>query len=40
MQPYDEVEMSEEMERMREKALSDFDKNKDDRLDLQVVNIS
>ncbi len=40
MQPYDEVEMSEEMERMREKALIDFDKNKDDRLDLQVVNIS
>ncbi len=37
MQPYDEVEMSEEMERMREKALIDFDKNKDDRLDLQVV---
>jgi hypothetical protein len=34
------VEMSEEMERMREKALIDFDKNKDDRLDLQVVNIS
>jgi hypothetical protein len=29
--------MSEEMERMREKALIDFDKNKDDRLDLQVV---
>jgi hypothetical protein len=40
LQPYDEVEMSEEMERMREKALIDFDKNKDDRLDLQVVNIS
>jgi hypothetical protein len=37
LQPYDEVEMSEEMERMREKALIDFDKNKDDRLDLQVV---
>jgi hypothetical protein len=40
LQNYDEVEMSEEMERMREKALIDFDKNKDNRLDLQVVNIS
>jgi hypothetical protein len=35
-QAYDEVERREELERMREKALEDFDKNRDDRLDLQV----
>jgi hypothetical protein len=34
---YDEVERREELERMRERALKDFDKNNDEKLDMQVI---
>jgi hypothetical protein len=36
LQVFDEKETTEELERMRERALKDFDKNNDEKLDMQV----